>query len=335
MNNKQAIEKIADRVINGHDTEWNMNIESFDWVPGVGLYGIYQAYQKTGEKRYLDFLIGWTERHLQEAYKQITVNSVAPLLTVSYLYEETKNPKYLKVCTDLAEYVSNEAPRTVDGGLEHTVTEDVEGFSDQVWADTLFMVCIFMANMGRLTGEKKYSEFAIEQLCIHHRLLTDGNGLYFHGYNGAQKNHMSSVRWGRANAWIIYSTMQILSLTGEFKEREEICKYVQAHVKRLSECQRADGGFGTVIDNEKSYVEISATAGIIAGIKLVVGSGIVDKKYQTVYEKGCTAILNSIAEDGSVQSVSTGTPVMESEEAYLNIPCTPTLYGQGLVIVAL
>lgn len=34
-------------------------------------------------------------------------------------------------------------------------------------------------------------------------------------------------------------------------------------------------------------------------------------------------------------SASTGTPVMESEEAYLNIPCTPTLYGQELAIVAL
>lgn len=335
MNNKQAIIKIADRVIKGHDSEWNMNIEKFDWVPGVGLFGIYQAYQKTGKVRYLDFLTGWTERHLQEAYTQITVNSIAPLLTISYLYEETKSPEYGKVCIDLAEYVLHGAPRTVDGGLEHTVTEAVEGFSNQVWADTLFMVCIFMANMGRLTGEKKYSAVAIEQLCIHHRLLTDGNGLYFHGYNGAKKGHMSAVRWGRANAWILYSTMQILSMTGAFKEREEICGYVRAHVKRLAKLQRADGGFGTVIDNENSYTEISATAGIVAGMRLAAESGIVDKQYHGAYEKGCAAILRSVTEDGSVQSVSTGTPVMESEEAYLRIPCTPTLYGQGLAIMAL
>lgn len=335
MDRKQVIIKIADRVIKGHDTEWNMNIESFDWVPGVGLYGIWLAYKKTGEKRYLDFLTGWAERHLQEAYKQITVNSVAPLLTVSYLYEETKNAEYIKVCTDLAEYVLNEAPRTVDGGLEHTVTEAGPGFSDQVWADTLFMVCIFMANMGRLTGEKRYSEFAVQQLCIHHRLLHDGMGLYFHGYNGAQKNHMSGVRWGRANAWILYSTMQILKMTGEFVEREEICGRVRAQVERLSELQRQDGGFGTVVDNEQSYVEISATAGIIAGVKQAVECGLADEKYMAVYEKGCEAILHSVAEDGSVQSVSTGTPVMESEAAYLNIPCTPTLYGQGLAVAAL
>lgn len=333
--NEQAIMKIADRVINGHDTEWNMNIESFDWVPGVGLYGIYQAYKKTGEKRYFDFLTEWISRHLQDAYKQITVNSVAPLLTVSYMYEETKNPEYIRVCTDLAEYVLNDAPRTADGGLEHTVTEAGAGFSDQVWADTLFMVCIFMANMGRLTGERKYGDFAAEQLCIHHRLLTDGNGLYFHGYNGAKKDHMSAVRWGRANAWIIYSTMKILNMTGDFEGREEICKYVQAHVKRLSELQQENGGFCTVIDNNTSYVEISATAGIIAGVKLAAESGIVDKKYISVYEKGCSAVLNAIDTDGSVLYVSTGTPVMENEEAYKNILCTPTLYGQGLAITAL
>ena len=37
------IRKIADRVVNGNDTNWAMNINSFDWVPGVGLYGIFGA----------------------------------------------------------------------------------------------------------------------------------------------------------------------------------------------------------------------------------------------------------------------------------------------------
>lgn len=335
MDTKEIIEKIADRVIRGNDTDWSMNIESFDWVPGVGLYGIYQAYRKTGERRYMDFLISWTDRHLKDAYNKITVNSVAPLLTVSYLYEETKNCEYMRVCTDLAEYVLTQAPRTGDGGLEHTVTENVEGFSDQIWADTLFMVCVFMARMGELTQNRKYTDFTIEQLCIHHRLLNDGNGLYYHAYNGAKRNHMSAVRWGRANAWVIYSTVQILDIVGDFAERDEICGFVRRHIKRLSELQQPCGGFCTILDNNKSYVEISATAGIAAGIKLAVECGIAEEEYMSVYRRCCGAILNSVAEDGTVLSVSTGTAVQDSDEGYMKIPLTSTLYGQGLAIVAL
>lgn len=329
------IRKIADRIVDGHDTEWNMDIEHFDWVPGVGLYGIWQAYRYTGDARYIAFLNGWAGRHLQEAYAQKTVNSIAPLLTVLSMCEDSPKPEYLKVCRDLGDYVLHEAPRTVDGGLEHTVTEKGPGFADQVWADTLFMVCIFLAKLWKATGERAYLEFALNQLKIHHRLLADGNGLYFHGYNGAQKNHMSAVRWARANAWIIYATMEILNVAGAFAGRSELEALVRNHAKALAKVQAENGGFRTVLDDTAAYVEISATAGIAAGIKLAADAGVLDEAYLTVYKRAAAAIQNAILQDGSVGGVSTGTPVMQDAEAYKKIPVVPTLYGQGLAIIAL
>lgn len=333
--NEALIRKIADRVVDGHDTEWGMDIEHFDWVPGVGLFGIWEAYVKTKDQKYLEFLKAWADRHLEEAYQQKTVNSTAPLLTVLLTYTETKNERYLNVCCDLADYVLNDAPRTVDGGLEHTVTEPVPGFSDQCWADTLFMVCIFLTKLGKITGEQKYVDFAVNQLKIHHRLLTDGKGLYFHGYNGAKKDHMSGIRWARANAWIIFSTMMILNDAGDFEGRSDIEKMVAAHVEALARVQQPDGGFCTILDDDTSYVEISATAGIIAGVKMAVGAGLADKRYMAVYEKGITAVENAVLEDGTVDMVSGGTPVMPDAQAYKDIPIIPALYGQGLAIAAL
>lgn len=329
------IVKIADRITDFHDNDWAMDIEHFDWVPGVGLYGLYHAYKKTGRQKYYEYLISWTERHLNEAYTQKTVNSTAPLLTVVELYNETKESKYLRVCREIADYVLTDAPRTADGGLEHTVTEPVLGFSDQVWADTLIMVCIFMARMGEITGERKYTDFAVEQLIIHHKLLSDGTGLYYHGYNGAQKNHMSAVRWGRANAWILYATSEIIKIIGDFKEKDDLIKFVQNHVKALKAVQRADGGFGTILNDHDSYTEISATAGIIAGIKNSLNYGLIKSEYEIMYKKGIEAVKQAIAEDGSVKGVSTGTPVLPSAEDYKAVPCCTALYGQGLAIIAL
>lgn len=132
MNYKERIRKAADRMVDHHEEDWNMNMESFDWVPAVGLYGVFEAYRATGDQKYLDYLKGWSDRHLGEAYQQKTVNSIAPMLTMLSLYQETGDERLKQTAVELAEYVINEAPRTVDGGLEHTVTEPVPGFSDQV-----------------------------------------------------------------------------------------------------------------------------------------------------------------------------------------------------------
>ena len=332
---KELIIKVADRVINGRDTDWNMNINHFDWVPGVGLHGIFKAYKYTGDEKYLNFLIDWADRLLPLAYEQKTVNSTAPMLTILELYIITKNESYLKTCLDIAEYIINEAPLTREGGLEHTVTEAVPGFSEQIWADTLFMVCIFLAKLGTVT-DKKYLDFAINQLKIHIELLPDKCGLCYHGWNCEEKGYMSAVFWGRANAWIIYSTMEILSLAGDFEDKEAIFDYVRRHAEALKKHQREDGSFGTIIDDITAYSETSATGGIVSGMKKAIDSGIIDTGYIDVCKKGIEYIKTTIADDGSVLKVSTGTPIMKDAEAYKNIPAiSPTLYGQTLVICAL
>lgn len=331
---KPLIEAIADRMVYGSDTTWAMNIHSFDWVPGVGLYGIYQAYEKTGKQAYLDFLEQWAARHLKEAGAHRTINSSAPLLTIFELYQITKKNEYLQACVEGAQYLVNDAPLTREGGLEHTVTEAVEGFREQLWADTLFMACIFLAKMGSVDG--KYLDFALNQLKIHHaHLFDEQTGLCFHGWNCEAQNHMSAVYWGRANAWVLYSTMAILNIVGDFAGRKEIEANIQKHVSALKQIQRSDGGFSTVLNHMDSYVEISATAGIAAGAKLAYDAGIVGADGMELYARAKDAVSAAVAPDGVVTGVSSGTPVMKTVEEYKQIEIRPTLYGQGLAILCL
>ncbi len=331
----QLIERITDRVIEGNDRSWAMDIDRFDWGPGVGLAGIWRAYEVTGQKRYLDFLIQWVDTHGKEAYSQKTVNSTAPLLTILELYTMTGNETYGKLCDDMASYVLNEAPLTVDGGLEHTVTEDAT-FSEQMWADTLFMVCIFMARYGRRRGRKDCMDFAARQLKLHYRYLwNEEAGLFYHGWSGKERNHLSGIFWGRANAWIIYSTVEILNEIPEFEGRDEVITILKKHVEGLARCQREDGLFGTILDDLSAYEEISASAGIACGILRGVKSGYLDEEKREMALRATVRFSEYVSPSGEVLGVSGGTPIMKDAKAYKEIERTPTLYGQALMCFAL
>ena len=326
---------VAKAAINGDTSTWAMNIEGFDWHQGVALYGIYKVFKATGEEELRRFLDDWLERHIGEAYNKRTVNSTCPLLTAACLMSEEASEKYMDVCKAVAEYMITDAPITREGALEHTVAEAVD-FKEQMWADTLFMACLFLAKMGTIC-DRKYADFAAEQLRIHIKYLSDvKSGLYFHAWNSAQKSHMSGVHWARANAWVIYAASEMIKILKSFNGIEAVKAAAAKHIEALSRYAGTDGAFCTVLDDRTSYDEASATAGIIAGIMQAVEIGIVGKEYVPICKKGMEYIRTVISPDGNVMNVSTGTPVMKSVEEYKKIPRDrPALYGQGLVCMAL
>ncbi len=330
------ITDIVNRVVYGKDTSWMMDAERFDWNPGVFLAGAAAAYDKYGDAQILNYLTGWADRHMDEAYGQHTVNSTAPLIMLLELYRITGDEKYISVCDDIAEQIITKAPLTADGGLEHTVTEDAE-FKNQMWADTLFMAVLFIARYGRLTDKDEYTRFAAEQLRLHHRFLRDDkSGLFFHGWNGDTRSHMSGVRWARANAWVVLASVLILNeLPEDIYGRSDVTASLNALIKALSECQDENGGFHTVLDRSESYIETSASAGIAAGIFCGVSSGIIDKQYLPAAKKAAEFVKTQIKADGSVDNVSGGTPVLESTEAYFEVARGSALYGQGLALFML
>lgn len=75
---------------NGH-----LTMDNWEWPTGVALYGIYKTYQQSGEKKILDYLTAWYDRRLQMDPPHRNVNTVAPVLALTCLYDETRNPAYL------------------------------------------------------------------------------------------------------------------------------------------------------------------------------------------------------------------------------------------------
>ncbi|WP_211271542.1 glycoside hydrolase family 88 protein, partial [Enterococcus columbae] len=90
------------------DKSWHV----WNWPQGVGLYGIYKNYKITGNVRALEIVENWFTQRLAEGTPPKNVNTMAPLLTLAYLYEDTKNAQYVPYLEQWAEWVMREMPRT-------------------------------------------------------------------------------------------------------------------------------------------------------------------------------------------------------------------------------
>ena len=66
------------------DKSWTV----WNWPQGVGLYGIYKNYRHTKSPKALKIVNDWFEERMLEGAPPKNVNTMAPLLTMAYLYED-------------------------------------------------------------------------------------------------------------------------------------------------------------------------------------------------------------------------------------------------------
>lgn len=130
----------------------------WEWTHGIGLYGIFQYYQQTGEPEMQAIIDDWFSARLAEGTPTKNVNTVCPLLTLAYRYEETRNPAWLPLLERWAEWVMYEMPRTEKGGIQHVVIHKEN--NQQLWDDTLMMTVMPLAKIGKLLGRQEYIEEA-------------------------------------------------------------------------------------------------------------------------------------------------------------------------------
>lgn len=309
---------------------------NWDWYQGVALFGLYRYYKRTGDKCVLQYLLDWFDAHMQKGLPEKNVNSMCPLLTLSFLYEETGKEEYLAVCQEWLAYAMNGLPRTPEGGFQHK-TIDSENFC-QLWDDTLYMTVLFVARMGALLHKDECTQESIRQFLVHLKYLTDPvTGLFFHGWNFDGCHHFGKALWGRGNAWYTAGLVDYLDLVRVPKGVEmALLSALERQALALEQYQDGDGMWHTLVNlPESSYAEASATAGFSYGLLKAARLGYLDKRFAHAGRMGLEAILVRIDENGILQQVSAGTCVGADLDYYRQIPLAPQPYGQSLALLLL
>lgn len=321
---KEVIDRIVRRTMN-MDFTWN-------WPCGVAFYGIGKAWEVTGKQEYIDFLVKWVDEYLELGLPSMMINACAMGHTMLTLHEATGDEKYLELALMKARYLTKDALRFGDGVFQHTVSSKND-FPEQAWADTLFMAAYFLLRLGFKLDSKEYIDDALKQFYWHEEYLQDKKtNLFYHAWDNVRKDHLSGIYWARANAWAAYTMAQAFQLLNPFMPMwMQIGGALQDQLSALVRLQSEDGLWHTILNDETSYTEVSASAGIAAALKL---NG--HPLHNRFIEKAYKGILANIDEDGSVRNVSAGTAVMHSAEDYKLVPRKRVQgWGQGLTLAFL
>lgn len=337
---KQAADLVMSKLLSVRgdgDIHDHMTLDTWEWPQGVALYAMMKIYRASHDQSTLDSIIAWYEKMLKKGLPTKNINTCAPMLCMTFLYEETGDERYLKEITEWAKWVVTGLPRTQEGGFQHVTSDDFN--AQQIWDDTLFMTVLFLYRAGLLLGNKEYTEEAKYQFLLHIKYLqSQQDHLWYHGYCFDGGHHFADAYWARGNSWFTCGAVDFVEwLSEDDAVRRIILNTWISKCEALAACQDQESGlWHTLLDDPTSYTETSGSAAIVYGIMKGLRLGLLDKKtFESVARKGFDGVLGQIAEDGTVLGVSYGTPMGHEKEFYKQVAVCPTAYGQGLTFLML
>lgn len=325
---EEQIQNTIDRVV---DRTLRMDF-SWDWPGGVAFYGVCEAYEATGKEEYLIALKTWVDENLAEGLPKLSVNGVSIGHCLLTLYEATGDQKYLDIAIEMAEFLRGKAERFAHGIFQHTVNSLSYVFPQQAWVDTMFMAGYYLLRIGYVLNNREYIEDGLAQYHGHEQFLQNPDtNLYYHGWDHVNQNNMSGMYWARGNSWAALTMAKALRLVEVTHPSFMIIEgSLRDQLAALVRLQSPEGLWHTVLDDESSYLETSASAGIATAVLM---QGRLYNKYSNLALQG---ILSKIKEDGTVTDVSAGTAVMNDIDGYRQVPKKRIQgWGQGLTLAYL
>jgi rhamnogalacturonyl hydrolase YesR len=194
-----------------------------------------------------------------------------------------------------------------------------------------------IAQMGKLTGDKKYYDDAVKQvLQFSARMFNKQNSLYMHGWVEEMKSH-PQFHWARANGWALMAMVELLDVLPEnHAGRKAVLQQLNAHVAGLTAFQTGQGFWHQLIDKNDSYLETSATAIYAYCMARAINKGWIDAKaYAPTVLLAWNAVSTKVNAVGQVEGTCVGTGMAFDPAFYYYRPVNVfAAHGYGPVILA-
>ena len=344
----------------------DFRLTSYEW--GVTYSGVLAAWEATGDTAYRDYLyqrlallrdMAPRFREIYREHKDIDVNirrvidphalddagAVCSSMIKALMADTALQLRPL--IDSYVSYIMNKEYRLSDGVFART-----RPHYNTVWLDDMFMSIPSIAQMGRLTGNRRYyDEAATQVLLFARRMFVPQLCLFRHGWveasspDGTRSEAAADIMngrgslffWGRANGWALLTICEVLDvLPADHADREELLALLKAHVMGLSRLQGTDGFWHQLLDRPDTYEETSCTAIYTYCIAHAINQGWIDaQSFGPMVQLAWHAVESAVNEKGQVEGVCVGTGMGFDPAFYAYRPThVMAAHGYGPVIWA-
>ena len=201
-------------------------------------------------------------------------------------------------------YVSSGQFRLADGTLARN-----RPLPNSLWLDDLYMAVPCLAQAGKLTGEGRYYDDAVQQVVqFSERMFVKERGLYMHGWVQGMQPH-PAFHWARANGWAIMAMAELLDVLPEtHPQRARVLELFRAHAAGLIATQGHTGLWHQLLDRHESYEETSASAMFVFAIARGINRGWLNAlAFGPPASLGWNAVAAKVNAKGQVEGTCVGT----------------------------
>ncbi len=332
----------------------NRKGEFNDWTysMGVVLAAMLQVADVTGDVRYqqytlrnFDFIFDHLEyfrrqakefgpqpagsRRLMEMRELDDCGAIGAALVLAYA--KKPDPRYREAIGLVDQHIGTKQKRLADGTLARPRPVPVA-----LWIDDAYMSIPFLAQMGKMTGERRYYDDAVRQvLGMSERLYDRDRNLYDHSWF---ENAPVDARffWGRGAGWMLMSMAELLSvLPPDHPDRAKVLDQFQRAVRGVAAVQGGTGLWHQLLDKTDSYLETSASAMFTFAIARGVNRGWISPAYAPIAQTGWRALEQRVRPDGQIEGICVGTTAAYDAVYYYNRPTAlNAMQGYGPTLMA-
>ena len=229
----------------GHD------LSSAVYVPAVALIGRLRLAELSGEQKHRTDVEAIVTPYVEGKKVALPEKASASHLSGHLIFTELARlyPKGSKERQRYLELAKQPANLAFDANGK---PRQVLPYHNEM-SDAVFMGCPILANVGQLTGDKRYFEACLRQLNFMKKLCLREDGLYRH-------SPLDEAAWGRGNGFpALGLALTLDAWPANQPGREEVLNAFRAHLKTLFKYQDENGMWHQVIDRPESYAEMTST----------------------------------------------------------------------------
>jgi unsaturated rhamnogalacturonyl hydrolase len=329
----------------------DFRLTSYEW--GVTYSGMLEAGAATGDPKYTEYtrkrmnFIANAYPAFRALYQQNPKNSnplrqpIAPhalddagamCAAMIKLFRAENTAALRPVIDNYINYVFTKEYRFRDGTIARNRPQ-----KNTLWLDDLYMAVPAIAQMGKLTGDKKYYDDAVKQILLFSgRMFNKQMNVYMHGWVESMNPH-PEFHWARANGWALMAMTELLDVLPETHPgRNAVLEQFRSHVKGLASYQSNKGFWHQLLEKNDSYLETSATAIYTYCIARAINKKWIDAKtYGPMCLLAWSAVTTKVNAVGQVEGTCVGTGMAFDPMFYYYRPVNVfAAHGYGPVLLA-